>query len=140
MRVPATALPDTLQPEPRWSEFDGYKELAATLLQGAVEDWIDPSTNSYPTNGFVPARCDILDFVYSERFALFALCLDGAANIESVRQGFRRRLLALLKTRDRNKLIYQYYDMGRSPAQLAEIFQMKIRAIYSIIKRRNGNG
>lgn len=142
MRLPTAALPDVLQPEPRTSEFDGYKELAAAALEGMVDDWIDPSKNSswYSSKEFIPDRLDILDFVYSERFVLFALCLDWVTNIEVARKAVKRRLLALLKVADRNELIYQYYDAGRSPAQLAERFQMKTGAIYSVIKRRNSNG
>ena len=139
MQVPKTTLPNVLQPESSISEFDGYKELAAEFLEGAVEDWVDPSRSPHSKNEFQPSRPDILDFLYSERFALFVACLDGLEDIEVVRKSFKRRLLGLLKTEDRNRLVCEYYDTGRSYGQLAQMFQMTREAIRSVI-RRDSNG
>ena len=129
-------MPDVLQPEPRSSEFDGLKELAAEILEGAIRDWIDPKCSS-SRNDFEPSRHDILDFLYSERFTLLVACLDGLEDIEVVRKAFKRRLLGLLKTADRNRLICEYYDAGRSYGQLCQIFLMNREAIRSVIRRNN---
>lgn len=131
---------DVLQPESRSSEFDSYKELAAEILEGAVEDWMDPSMSPHSQNEFAPSRPDILDFLYSERFTLLVACLDGLEDIEVVRKAFKRRLLSLLKVADRNRLIYEYYDAGRSRAQLCQIFEVNREAIQSVLRRRDNNG
>ena len=66
MQLPKTTLPNVLQPESRISEFDGYKELAAEILGGAIEDWMDPFRSPHSKNDFMPSRPDILDFLYSD--------------------------------------------------------------------------
>jgi len=133
------ATMELLNREPTSSDFDGYQELAAEVLKGAAEDWIDPSRSPHSKNDFAPSRLDIFDFVYSKRFTLFVACLDWVKDIEVERKSFRKRLLALLKKGERNRLIREGYDTGMSLEHLALMFGKNREAIRSVI-RRSGNG
>lgn len=92
------------------SDFDGYKELAATLFEHTVMDWVNPHWMPQKTAwDFVPLHWHILAFVWSSRFDLFASCLSQHLDIEFVRRLFIERL--------RNTKTYQRRVERRNPTK-----------------------